>query len=177
MFPRVAALEPMDHDPQRFEINVFDSQHSDLAGSQTMAVSKQKDCFFTPVRCESMKQARSLLQREKLDRICAHRCHSRITPSPTIRPTSDALRNAWPIFKTPRAPRPPKRSFRTEYAWSITARNNRLQIFFPEIPSEAIRGELKSNGFRWSPTLGAWQRHRSNRATYLAKLMLANRTP
>ena len=55
--------------------------------------------------------------------------------------------------------------------------DNRLQIFFPEIPSEAIRGELKSNGFRWSPTLGAWQRHRSNRATYLAKLMLANRTP
>src|SRR5258705_6897941 len=78
MFTRVAALEPMDHDPQRFEINVFDSKHSDLAGSQTMAVSKQKDCFFTPVRCESMKQARSLLQREKLDRICAHRCHSRI---------------------------------------------------------------------------------------------------
>jgi hypothetical protein len=46
--------------------------------------------------------------------------------------------------------------------------DNRLQIFFPEIPSEAIRRELKSNGFRWSPTLGAWQRHRNNRATYLA---------
>jgi hypothetical protein len=55
--------------------------------------------------------------------------------------------------------------------------DNRLQIFFPEIPSEAIRRELKSNGFRWSPTRGAWQRHRSNRATYLAKLMLTNRTP
>jgi len=55
--------------------------------------------------------------------------------------------------------------------------DNRLQIFFPEIPSEALRRELKSNGFRWSPTLGAWQRHRSNHATYLAKLMLANRTP
>jgi hypothetical protein len=44
-------------------------------------------------------------------------------------------------------------------------------------PAEAIRRELKSNGFRWSPTLGAWQRHRSNRATYLAKLMQTNRTP
>ena len=55
--------------------------------------------------------------------------------------------------------------------------DNRLQIFFPEIPSEATRRELKSNGFRWSPSVGAWQRHRSNRATYLAKLMLANRTP
>ena len=54
--------------------------------------------------------------------------------------------------------------------------DNRLQIFFPEIPSEAIRRELKNNGFRWSPTSGAWQRHRSNRATYLAKLILTNHT-
>ena len=54
---------------------------------------------------------------------------------------------------------------------------NRLQIFFPEIPSEEIRRELKRNGFRWSPTAGAWQRHRSNRATYLAQLILTNRTP
>jgi hypothetical protein len=54
---------------------------------------------------------------------------------------------------------------------------NRLQIFFPEIPSELIRRELKRNGFRWSPTAGAWQRHRSNRATYLAKLILTDHTP
>jgi uncharacterized protein DUF3560 len=53
---------------------------------------------------------------------------------------------------------------------------NRLQIFFPEIPSEEIRRELKRNGFHWSPTAGAWQRHRSNRATYLAKLILTNHT-
>jgi hypothetical protein len=53
---------------------------------------------------------------------------------------------------------------------------NRLQIFFPEIPSEEIRRELKRNGFHWSPTVGAWQRHRSNRAMYLAKLILTNHT-
>jgi Domain of unknown function (DUF3560) len=53
---------------------------------------------------------------------------------------------------------------------------NRLQIFFPDIPSEEIRQELKRNGFHWSPTGGAWQRHRSNRATYLAKLILTNHT-
>jgi hypothetical protein len=53
---------------------------------------------------------------------------------------------------------------------------NRLQIFFPEIPSEEIRRELKCNGFHWSPTAGAWQRHRSNRAIYLAKLILTNHT-
>ena len=53
---------------------------------------------------------------------------------------------------------------------------NRLQIFFPDIPSEEIRRELKRNGFHWSPTVGAWQRHRSNRAIYLAKLILTNHT-
>ena len=53
---------------------------------------------------------------------------------------------------------------------------NRLQIFFPEIPSEEIRRELKRNGFHWSPTVGAWQRHRSNRAMYLAKLILTKHT-
>src|SRR5580704_6647125 len=53
---------------------------------------------------------------------------------------------------------------------------NRLQIFFPDMPSEEIRRELKRNGFHWSPTVGAWQRHRSNRAMYLAKLILTNHT-
>jgi hypothetical protein len=54
---------------------------------------------------------------------------------------------------------------------------NRLQIFFPEIPSELIRQELKHNGFHWSPTAGTWQRHRSNRAIYLAKLILTHHAP
>src|SRR5258708_110944 len=51
---------------------------------------------------------------------------------------------------------------------------NRLQIFFPQIPGEPLRRELKTPGFRWSPAAGAWQRHRSNRATYLANLILNN---
>jgi hypothetical protein len=46
---------------------------------------------------------------------------------------------------------------------------NRLQLIFPSKPSEAVRQELKSSGFRWSPTEGAWQRHRSNAATYCGK--------
>jgi hypothetical protein len=45
---------------------------------------------------------------------------------------------------------------------------NRLQIFFPDVPSYNTRLELKSNGFRWSPSEGAWQRQRSNHATYMA---------
>lgn len=45
---------------------------------------------------------------------------------------------------------------------------NRIQILFPGKPSEDIRHRLKARGFRWSPTEGAWQRQRSNGATYEA---------
>lgn len=45
---------------------------------------------------------------------------------------------------------------------------NRLQLFFPSIPSQEVRAKLKHAGFRWSPTNQAWQRHRSNAATYQA---------
>ena len=43
---------------------------------------------------------------------------------------------------------------------------NRLQIFFPGKPGDDTRKALKGWGFRWSPTSGAWQRHRSSAATY-----------
>jgi len=46
---------------------------------------------------------------------------------------------------------------------------NRLQMFFPGKPSDDTRSLLKSRGFRWSPTEGAWQRHLSNAAIYEAK--------
>jgi hypothetical protein len=39
--------------------------------------------------------------------------------------------------------------------------DNRLQIFFPGKPDETTRTRLKSRGFRWSPTIGCWQRHLS----------------
>lgn len=47
--------------------------------------------------------------------------------------------------------------------------DNRVQIFFDEKPDEAMRKELKSNGFRWAPSIEAWQRHRSDHAINLAK--------
>lgn len=40
----------------------------------------------------------------------------------------------------------------------INREANRLQIFFEGKPDAAVRDELKSNGFRWSPKAGAWQR-------------------
>lgn len=46
---------------------------------------------------------------------------------------------------------------------------NRVQIFFPGKPSPAVRAEMKSHGFVWAPSQGAWQRHRSGDALYWAR--------
>ncbi len=54
---------------------------------------------------------------------------------------------------------------------------NRVQIFFPGKPDEKIRTELKSRGFRWSPREGAWQRHLSPQAEYLAQQIVKTFKP
>ena len=46
---------------------------------------------------------------------------------------------------------------------------NRVQIIFDAKPDEAIRRELKSWGFRWSPREGAWQAQRTPRYLHRAK--------
>lgn len=46
--------------------------------------------------------------------------------------------------------------------------DNRLQIFFEEKPDEQKRGALKANGFKWAPSVGAWQRQLNSNAIHAA---------
>jgi hypothetical protein len=50
--------------------------------------------------------------------------------------------------------------------------DNRLQLFFDEKPSEAMRKQLKGFGFKWAPSVGAWQRYRGNTANWSIKYIL-----
>ena len=50
--------------------------------------------------------------------------------------------------------------------------DNRLQLFFPGKPSDVVRGHLKNHGFRWSPSIGAWQRHRGGGAVWAAEQVI-----
>lgn len=45
----------------------------------------------------------------------------------------------------------------------------RLRLFFDGKPPAAARDILKSNGFKWAPSAGAWQRLLNNNARYAAK--------
>jgi hypothetical protein len=42
----------------------------------------------------------------------------------------------------------------------------RLQLFFDEKPDDTMRASLKRHGFRWAPSVGAWQRQLTNNALY-----------
>lgn len=46
--------------------------------------------------------------------------------------------------------------------------DNRIRVWFPGKPDEATRTDLKRNGFRWTPSLGAWQAFRNYNAQQAA---------
>ena len=52
------------------------------------------------------------------------------------------------------------------------AEQMRVQLRFPGKPDDATRTLLKSHGFRWSPSQGAWQRQLTGNGTYAAKQVM-----
>jgi antirestriction protein ArdC len=50
----------------------------------------------------------------------------------------------------------------------VNKQDNRLQVFFDGKPDADTRAELKSNGFKWAPSVGAWQRQLNGNAFYAA---------
>jgi len=48
----------------------------------------------------------------------------------------------------------------------------RIQLIFPDKPDDPTRRVLKANGFRWSPSQGAWQRHLNEAGRYAAQRVL-----
>lgn len=49
------------------------------------------------------------------------------------------------------------------------AEDMRLQVFFEDKPSAEVRVVMKGEGFRWAPSVGAWQRQLTDSARYALK--------
>jgi hypothetical protein len=59
----------------------------------------------------------------------------------------------------------------------IVEEDNRVRIFFPGKPDEATRKALRSRGFLWAPSVGAWQRKATESAWFRAREILRGRAP
>src|SRR3546814_16147806 len=49
--------------------------------------------------------------------------------------------------------------------------DGRVWLVFPGKPADDVRGKLRSRGFKWSPTRGAWVRQLSEAARYYGRLI------
>jgi predicted phage tail protein len=54
----------------------------------------------------------------------------------------------------------------------VNTADNRVQLVFDGKPEKEIRQKLKRHGFKWAPSVGAWQRMLSNQAIGSAKDIL-----
>lgn len=53
---------------------------------------------------------------------------------------------------------------------------NRIQFIFDGKPDADTRATMKSNGFRWAPSQGAWQRHFNNNGIHAARMVIKKLT-
>lgn len=73
------------------------------------------------------------------------------------------------IAELERAAAAPERAPETFGDVRIEESDNRVQVFFPGKPDAATRGALKCAGFRWAPSVGAWQRMANDGARRAAR--------
>ncbi len=55
--------------------------------------------------------------------------------------------------------------------------DNRIRLFFDEIPTDEIRTKLKKNGYKWSRKYTAWQRQLTRAAIYATNKLFPEVTP
>ena len=48
----------------------------------------------------------------------------------------------------------------------------RIQLFFDGKPEPEVRQIVKAHGFRWAPSVGAWQRQLNNNGRYAVKQVI-----
>ena len=54
---------------------------------------------------------------------------------------------------------------------SLRSPDNRVRFYFPGVPSGEVRSLLKRNGFRWAPSVGAWQRQATGNGRAVAEMV------